>query len=705
MHYWSQYPFIRLTLLFIAGIYTTYKIPAPYPLIWTIWTCSLISYLVLIKIRTLYNNLTNLPYLLGGIATINLYLAGAIAFLNHQEKDELAALQQIQKSHIKAYEAVITEVPVTTKTKHTRLIVTLRRAYINNRWQPVHNKVQLTIQEAQPSPLSYGDLCIILGSPQPVKQSTQLSDFDYKTFLALDNLFWQHNLSPKAIQKISYQPPNKIKAWIIQLRNKAKKIISKNIQADRERGIILALVLGIKEDLLETIRNAYVATGTMHVLAVSGLHVGILYTLLNFLLQKLPKTLRNKKKFTTLLIMLCLWIYAAITGFSPSVFRATVMLNLVLIAKFLKKSTAIYNTLAASAFLLLAWNPAWLFSASFQLSYSAVVGIIYLQPKIYKGLVFKNKILNQLWLWTSISLAAQGATTLVSLSYFHQFPVYFVVTNWIVVPAAFLIFSMGLLLLLLSPLTPLSTPLGYTLEKFTWLINELVQYTTALPYSVIDHIFITHTEMWLYVTLVGSILWLLYAKKTQGLYLATFLTCCLISTKLYKNSKHHHQKSLTLHYEKDELIITLTKGSYGLFLHKGPTDKKLNFYTKIYQQTRGIQHYQTIELTENLPSTIPIQHHSNQTVGVWGGKKFIIIEQPIPKKLPPKEKINTDYLIIPASLLNNLPTIMDHFIVNHLIILNQARKNLNRKGHQPYLQDKKWVTTYLTKGEKWEATW
>ena len=176
----------------------------------------------------------------------------------------------------------------------------------------------------------------------------------------------------------------------------------------------------------------------MHVLAVSGLHVGIIFFILNFLLTPLN---RNKRllKIKLFLLVGALWFYAFLTGLSPSVMRSCTMFSFIVVGENLNKRTNIYNTLAASAFLLMLINPLIIFGAGFQLSYIAVISIVFFQPRLAALVAVKNRILKYVWDLFTVSVAVQIGTAPISIFYFHQFPVYFWLSNFIVIPGAALI--------------------------------------------------------------------------------------------------------------------------------------------------------------------------------------------------------------------------------------------------------------------------
>ena len=200
-----------------------------------------------------------------------------------------------------------------------------------------------------------------------------------------------------------------------------------------------ALLLGYRENLDKELVKSYASAGAMHVLAVSGLHVGILYLLLTriFSFLKKVKKVKNGKFILTILIVSFLWFYAIMTGLSASVMRATTMFSFIVIGnELLNRKTSIYNTLAVSAIILMIINPFIVYQVGFQLSYVAVVGIVYLQPKLNRLFYSRYKLVRGVWAITCVSLAAQIATFPLSLHYFHQFSTYFFISNLIVIPAS-----------------------------------------------------------------------------------------------------------------------------------------------------------------------------------------------------------------------------------------------------------------------------
>ena len=257
----------------------------------------------------------------------------------------------------------------------------------------------------------------------------------------------------------------------------------------RNLAVLSALALGERSGLDAQTRRSFAAAGAMHVLAVSGLHTGVVWGALMWLLTGfglLPVLYgqHRRKVFNALMTIVMLWLYAFLTGLSPSVVRAALMLSLFSVAPLVDREADSYNIICASAFLTLAVSPLSLFSVSFQLSYAAVLGIVFFTPRLQKLLPLRNRLLRRVWQLLCMSVAAQLATLPLTLWYFRQFSVWFALTNLVVVPAASIIVYTALFFLLCTPLPWLSGKLAWLLDKQMLGLNTFVQWVESLPHSV-----------------------------------------------------------------------------------------------------------------------------------------------------------------------------------------------------------------------------
>jgi competence protein ComEC len=223
-----------------------------------------------------------------------------------------------------------------------------------------------------------------------------------------------------------------------------------------------------------------------------------------------------------------LWIYAFITGLSPSVLRAVTMFSFVALARPLNRQTNIYNTLAASAFLLLVYDPYMIMSVGFQLSFLAVIGIVGLQPPLYRFWEPGSRLLDEVWKITSVSIAAQLATYSLGLFYFHQFPNYFLLANLFVIPLSFVVLLMGIGIILLGYFSSVAFVLGWTLEWIIRIMNEGVFLVERLPFSVLENVYISKLQCCVLILLVILVYTWIETKKSLPLVVASSL-CILYS--------------------------------------------------------------------------------------------------------------------------------------------------------------------------------
>ncbi|MHA7842259.1 MAG: ComEC/Rec2 family competence protein [Winogradskyella sp.] len=272
--------------------------------------------------------------------------------------------------------------------------------------------------------------------------------FDYSKYLELRQVYNQIYIQPSEILILSKEPTT-IYGYADLFRTSINEKLTNAGFKDDVLSIINALLLGQRQTIDKSIYNNYVNSGTIHILAVSGLHVGILLLILNFVFSPLL-LIKNGRIFRPLIIITFLWIFAVIAGLSPSVTRAVTMFSIISIAMHLKRPTNIYNTLAISAFFILLFKPTFLFEVGFQMSYIAVLAIVSIQPILYRLWQPRYWILDKPWQIFTVTLAAQAGVLPISLFYFHQFPGLFFISNLVVIPFLGLILGLGLLVIVMA---------------------------------------------------------------------------------------------------------------------------------------------------------------------------------------------------------------------------------------------------------------
>lgn len=285
--------------------------------------------------------------------------------------------------------------------------------------------------------------------------------------------------------------------------------------------VAATLILGYRSDLDPELLDSYAKTGTIHALSVSGMHVGIVYLVLEFCLKWMNRNTLLKWAKTVLILSL-IWFYTLLTGCSPSVLRSAIMLSLFVMAKSLRKEPGSYHILFFSAFCLLITDTALLWDPGFQLSYLAVLGLVWLQPQLYQCINFRWPVSQRIWQMITLSLAAQILTYPVSVYYFHQFPLYFILSNlFIALPVTLLMYA-GLAILLFR--------MYWLAPAFEWVIilmNKGLEKIASLPYSTINQIWLSKLELLVLILFLFYLLTGVARRHKQNLMCSMLLLILL----------------------------------------------------------------------------------------------------------------------------------------------------------------------------------
>ena len=683
---WSSFPFARITLAFVGGILVARHWEVPCWVAGGLLGLLLCIYIYVI-VGTPRTTLGLWSPWLGLLGLGGIFLLGYLCWLIHEVRRDPEHLIYWSAS-IEAYEAVALE-DAHEKDARSNVVVAVRRARVQGQWKKLRGNVWVSFSNATVLQVRYGDVLLIQGQPRLVPTVRNPNVFDYAAFLGLAQIYHQQFVVGEEVVVSAHQPPNLVKVLSFQVLRYCQSLLTQRIHHPEARAVVLALVLGQKEALTLEVITSYASTGTMHVLAVSGLHVGILYWCLRLLLRLL-KSIWNIRWFSPVVSVVVLWFYAFVTGLSPSVLRATTMFTFMTMAPMLGRQTSIYNTLAASAFLLLFWNPMFLFSVSFQLSYLAVLGIVYLQPRIYKSLTFGNWFFDKLWLFASISLGAQVATAPLSVYYFHQFPTYFVMANWVVVPAALAILCLGLVVLATNFWACLSVRIAWLLEKIVLGVNAFVVGIQRFPYSFVGSIYLRASEVLLLYGLLILCLIFLYTKKIRHL-IAMSLLAMLLSLHTMRVYLGRHTQCKVIFYSIDRhQVIAFVKGCHSTlcvdrsFKVDSP---KYAYHVQPSQMALGITSSDTCILEEAVQcQSFPVQIWHGFKLAIWQGKKFIFVDKQS-KKLPYlAEKVYTDFLVVEENALTALQPLLDRFDFGTLVIGASNRRSLAQKLQEEALK-------------------
>lgn len=366
-----------------------------------------------------------------------------------------------------------------------------------------------------------GSMILIRKSLQPISDSRNPGAFNYKKYLQIRAVNWQVFLDKPDYFLLPDSHFPLLTKSILEIRKKILDILKKNLRTQREKGLAEALLIGYKDDLDKELVQSYSNTGVVHIIAISGLHLGLIYILLAGLL----KPLRALKKFRwirPIFILSGLWLFSLLTGAQASVLRSAFMFSMIVLGESSGRKTSVFNSLAFSALILLCINPYWLWDTGFQLSYAAVTSILLFRKPVYHWFYFSNRLVDTIWKLTAVTLSAQVLTLPLCIYYFHQFPTFFILSNLLVIPMASIILIGEIVLCLISPVPILSNLSGQFLTMLIRLMNKWVQQIEKLPGSRWEGLQISTTQTLLLYLAIAGIGWWLLQKQSKGLIAGLF---------------------------------------------------------------------------------------------------------------------------------------------------------------------------------------
>ncbi|MEO9474817.1 MAG: ComEC/Rec2 family competence protein [Cyclobacteriaceae bacterium] len=642
MFIWSPFPYIRYAIALIAGILCEQHEFMPAINLWHL--AILFGLMSVCWVFENFSKPNETNRVLGGFFT--LLTISAVGFLVSQFHDERTDFSHYSSySEIKAFRGTVLSDNVERKD-YQRYEVGIDLIKTSDSAHSASGRVYLYVRKEDSLAIyQYGDKLDVLAACHPVGAPGNPEEFDYRRYLETINIYAHAFASESDITLIENDPPNVILGTAFAIRTKCKELIFEQIDKEREQAILAALLIGIKDHLDNETKLAYSSAGAMHVLAVSGLHVGIVYLLINLVFGFVKKKKAGQIAFIVLAISL-IWSYALVTGFSPSVLRASVMFSVILISQTISKSANIYNSLGIAAFVLLLYDPFLIHSVGFQLSFAAVFGIVFLQPKLVRLMVPNTKVMLYFWQITCVSISAQLATFPLTVYYFHQFPTYFLVSNIVVIPAAAVILVGGILLVTGSFIhTGIGWVIGFILGWFIWIINEAIGYLMLLPRPIVDWLYfdIYDTILVYAMILLFSIAFDYYHKRS--LFAALICGMFLCAWLNYKHSVYVQQKRIVFYEIKNKIAIDLVDGKEATLLIDDLSEDELEvvgFQVNPFRLANGLGKMETSYALMSDHFAVQIFPYGKMID--WAGKKILILDTD--QKLDFKAELYADIIYL-----------------------------------------------------------
>ncbi|HCT30010.1 MAG TPA: hypothetical protein DIW31_04620 [Bacteroidales bacterium] len=472
------------------------------------------------------------------------------------------------------------------RAKSIRVEAEIKSVYSKSIWWSVNEKILIyfNLRDSLACDLRYGTLLAVNLTPHEVLQQGNPEQFDFKKYLSDRGVRLTAYVQQNQWIKVGYDG-NALKRVALDFRIRLMSLFKQYGLSGDELAVASALTLGYQDLLDDELRHVYSSSGAMHILAVSGLHVGVLYVLLSFLLTFLDK--RTITRAIKVVVLLCfLWFFALLTGLPTSVQRSALMFSFLVVGDFFSRKSNIYNTLAASAFVLLIINPYNLFNIGFQLSYLAVLSIVFFYPYVYRLIYVKNWALDKIWSLIAVSIAAQVGTFSLTLFYFNQFPNYFLLSNLIAIPLSTIALYLAVLLIIVSPVQFISVYVGKALSITISLLNHGLEFVEKLPFSVSDGFNISSIQMLILFLLILVLTLFLVTKYGRYLIIVLSLFVILLGLNFISKIKKSYLKEFVVFNIGKSSLVSFRSGNKLVFVDtdssKRTFGEKYDFFTKGY---------------------------------------------------------------------------------------------------------------------------
>ncbi len=590
-------------------------------ILFTLFICLLISYHFL---RTYFG----FRWISGMVINLSLFLTGMSLITVIEKNTCLQSEKALEGNKEGIYICRVNESLVAKSATSRGIIVAIAKMDSLGVWHPLDCKfLGYFKNDSLCSSLEYGDLILISGCIMEIPEPANPYMFNYRQYLNNRQVCHQVFLTPGQWKWMDKSVPNPARFWAERCRGAFLDVLKKFKVEGQDFALVSALLLGSKEFLeTETIRE-FSQAGAIHVLSVSGLHVGIMYVVADKLLFFLKRG-RKSRKLHHILIICLIWAYAFISGLPSSVIRASLMFSLIAVGKMFKRSSENYNILAVAAFFQLWINPYEIAQVGFQLSYLAVLGIFAFYKPMNDLASPGNRILSWIWPVLAVSMAAQLATFPLASYYFNMFPVYFLLTNLIVVPMAAVITYFAVFLLMAGAAGLIFDWLAWPLIWSLRFMSGSVEVIQSWPGAVIEQVVFTRGQVILIYIAIFSIFVFFIMANRRGIITLMFSFLLFSGISVKSLIERSNSAEIIVYQIPGHTAIDLLHNRQALFIcdsNLSCNTVKTDFQIKPNRIKNGIRDIRLIE---------PGDEKSANIAGVWAdnpfiyfrGKKLVIID-------------------------------------------------------------------------------
>ena len=562
-------PFARLFFFYAAGIavangftdhcYTFPGLPCLLLLLW----------ILLILIVSLYRSF-HTGWVSGSLAALIIFLCGIwSAGIHCHEAEKVRSLPVFTGT----YRIRIIDLPENSE-KRVKAMARVLAVQADKRWEKLNIRIMVYLNRDSCTPRIDPGMELFIHAPlKNIQGPGNPGEFDYRRYLEVRHVYRQAFVRFDDWSFCGSSTGRSPRAMASVMRMRLLQCLEKIGLEPSDYGLLSALTLGYKEDLDTRTKQVFSRAGVMHIMALSGFNVGIIALVISFLMGFYDSD-KTGKAGKTIFIILFLWLFAFVTGLSASVTRATAMISFVLAGRLFHRQINTYNILFASALLLLAISPGMLTDVSFQLSFAAVAGIILYQPVLHDLIKFRNKLIIRIWQVFTTACAAQLSTLPITLFYFHQFPVYFWLTNLYVIPLVSVIICFAGVYLAVAFVKPLAMLLGKLLAVLLKVLFFSVAIVEELPFSLISGIYINGYQAGILILLILFLaLFILFRQAGSFLIFLSLASIFMALHALYL-MKLEKQGICMVGNVRGETAITIISGRSAVLLLNSETRLK-----------------------------------------------------------------------------------------------------------------------------------
>jgi len=650
VYLWNKAPAVRLLIALMAGIVLQWHLQIP--LIVLLPAISVCFFAVLLYSFLSLKSQYQFSPIAGVVITVLVLLLGCILvwLKDVRHNDHWIGRKYVDNNFV----CVTLQEPLVEKANSFKALTSINAMWHSDRFEKAEGQVIIYFKkDSLAEQLHYGSQIIFNKTLQEIKNAGNPGSFDYKRYSLFQGITHQAYLNENDFKILPTENKNIFNEIIFNCRHWVVSTIKEFISGEKEQGLAEALLIGFKDDLDKTLVQSYTNTGVVHIIAISGMHLALIYWLLTLITKPLK---RKKLNWLRIVIILgCLWLFSILAGAQASVIRSAVMFTCIALAEVFGRRTSIFNTLSLSAFLLLCYNPFWLWDVGFQLSYAAVLSIVIFYKPIANWYLPQNKAIDFFWKTIAVSLAAQIFTTPVSLYHFHQFPVLFLLTNVVAVPLSSLILFAEIGLCVFSFIKPVAWLIGYVAGGMIRFMNHYIERLENISFSLWNGFSLSVIQTALLLVATTCLCYWLWEKRKMMLWISLGSFCLFVSFRSIDFWNVYHQQKLIVYNVPKHQAIDLIDGRSFNFI--GDTDLLTDdFFRNFHIQPSRILH------RINQAQCISI----NAKYFDFGNKHIAIIDTAF--QLSPQQKQNLDLLILSKNPKVYISSLIKNFSVQQIVI-------------------------------------